>query len=353
MFRDECVIEVTGGRGGDGVISFHREKFVQRGGPDGGDGGDGGDVVFVASPHVNSLLAIGRAHKYQAEGGEQGGPKKCFGKSGADVEIEVPVGTQIFDARRDNLLRDLTEPGQRLVIARGGRGGRGNPHFANAVRQAPRIAEPGTAGEQRLVRLELKLLAEIGLVGLPNAGKSTFLACVSQARPKIADYPFTTLVPGVGVAPVGDADSLVIADLPGLIEGASDGVGLGLQFLRHVERCPLLFQLVDVSPEAAQAPLAAFQVIDAELAQYSPELAARPRWIVATKCESAPAEARAAELEQALGRKVWRIAAVRGVGLRELLGAALAEVRAWRRLRFPGAQEPVRHAPLSVPPHRL
>jgi GTP-binding protein len=352
MFRDECEIEVAGGRGGNGVISFHREKFVQRGGPDGGDGGKGGDVVFVASPHVNSLLAIGRAHKYHAQNGEPGGPKKCYGKGGADVEIELPVGTQIFDAQRGNLLRDLSEPGQRLVIARGGRGGRGNPHFANAVRQAPRIAEPGAPGEQRAVRLELKLLAEIGLVGLPNAGKSTFLSCVSAARPKIADYPFTTLVPGVGVAPVGDADALVIADLPGLIEGASDGIGLGLQFLRHVERCPLLFQLVDVSEDAPTAPLDAYHVIDAELAQYSGELATRPRWIVATKCEGPHADARAAELERALGRRVWRIAAMRGVGLRELLGAALTEVRTWRRQRFPGSGEPATHAPLSVPPHR-
>jgi GTP-binding protein len=353
MFRDECEIEVQGGRGGDGIISFHREKFVQRGGPDGGDGGKGGDVVFVASPHVNSLLAIGRAHHYRADGGEPGGPKKCYGKSALDIRIELPIGTQIFDSKRGNLLRDMTEVGQTLVIAKGGRGGRGNPHFANAVRQAPRMCEPGQVGEHRRLRLELKLLAEIGLVGLPNAGKSTFLSCVSAARPKIADYPFTTLSPGVGVAAVGDTDSLVIADLPGLIEGASEGTGLGLQFLRHVERCPLLFHLIDVSPEAPTSAAEAFRVIDAELAHYSPELSRRPRWLVATKCESDEAEQNAAELERELGRKVWRISAPQGRGLRELLGSALVEVRVWRRQRFPGSDDPERHAPLSRPPHRV
>lgn len=324
MFRDECEIEVRGGKGGDGLLSFRREKYVPRGGPDGGDGGDGGSIVLVASERFNSLLEVGRRKVYQAPKGQPGGTKCCFGANGEDLVIELPVGTQVCDAVRGHVLRDLKELGDRVEIARGGRGGRGNAQFANAVDQAPRHFEQGQEGEVRRVRLDLKMVAEVGLVGLPNAGKSTFLSRVSAARPKIADYPFTTLEPQVGIARVGDFDTLVIADLPGLIEGASDGVGLGHRFLRHVERCTVLLHLVDVSPGADEArsgldPEASYRVIEDELERYSGELADRPRLVVATKCEDDVSLARADALEAALGVPVFRIAAHTGEGVEALL----------------------------------
>ncbi|NOT32126.1 MAG: Obg family GTPase CgtA, partial [Planctomycetes bacterium] len=241
--------------------------------------------------------------------------------------VSVPIGTQIFDAQRGQLLRDLVRDGESCVVAAGGRGGRGNKSFASAVQQAPRRFEPGASGELRRVRLELKLIAEVGLVGLPNAGKSTFLAKVSQATPKIADYPFTTLSPQVGIAAVGENETLVVADLPGLIEGASEGAGLGHRFLKHVERCAILLHLVDVSEGALLAPLEALRVIEHELEGYSPELAARPRIVVATKCEDETSLARASELERASGRPVRPISTVLGAGVKELLSEALSLVR--------------------------
>ncbi|MEQ1892604.1 MAG: GTPase ObgE [Planctomycetota bacterium] len=329
MFRDECELEVRAGKGGDGAVSFRREKFAPFGGPDGGDGGDGGSVVLVASTSVNSLLAIGRRPIHEAEDGKGGGPRNRSGKKAEDLELEVPVGTQIFDAAGGHLLRDLLRPGERCIIAAGGRGGRGNKAFASSVQQAPRKFEHGTAGEGRRVRLELKLIAEVGLLGLPNAGKSTFLASISQATPKIADYPFTTLVPHVGIAAVGN-ESLVVADLPGLIEGAAEGAGLGHRFLKHVERCSVLLHLVDVSEEATSTPLAALEVVERELEQYSPELHRRPRLVVATKCEDEAAEERATALELALGRPLFRISSVTRDGVPALLGAALQTVKAAR-----------------------
>ncbi len=327
LLRDECEIRVHGGKGGDGLVSFWREKFVAKGGPDGGDGGDGGSVVLLATARVNSLLTLGRSPRYEARSGQPGGVNNRAGPSGEDVELEVPLGTQVFDAARGNLLRDLVEEGQRLVVAAGGRGGRGNPHFATAVRQTPRRAEPGRLGETRRLRLELKLFAEVGLVGLPNAGKSTFLASISRATPKIADYPFTTLEPQVGIAAVGDYDTLVVADLPGLIEGAAEGHGLGYRFLKHVERCRVLLHLVDVSAEALDEPAASVRVIVRELAQYSSELAVRPRLVVATKVESEADEGRARELEAALGEPVHSISAHTGRGVRALLDRTTALVR--------------------------
>ena len=336
MFRDEAKIDVRAGKGGDGVISFYREKFVQFGGPDGGDGGRGGSVLLITSEHVNSLLELGRRQRYVANDGQPGGPRNKAGRDAEDLRLEVPVGTQVFDAEHGNLLRDLATLGDKLVIAQGGDGGFGNPHFANSVRQAPRIATKGKLGEAREVRLELKLFAEVGLVGLPNAGKSTLLSRVTAATPKIADYPFTTLSPNVGIARVGDFDTLVLADLPGLIEGASTGRGLGHQFLKHVERCKVLLQLVDVAVEAAVEPFEAWRIVDAELAHSNPELYAKPRFVVATKCEDEPARARADELESKLRgtqaggcdtTKILRISAARSDGLRELLSAAHALVR--------------------------
>src|SRR5687768_15945462 len=266
MFRDECEIEVRAGKGGDGAVSFRREKHAPKGGPDGGDGGHGGSVILRASSEVHSLLELGRRPRYSAANGHPGGPSNSTVRDGQDLEISVPVGTQVLDARHGNLLRDLAAPGQRLEIALGGAGGRGNASFASAVRQTPRTATPGEPGEALRVRLVLKLAAEVGLVGLPNAGKSTLLSRVTAAEPKIADYPFTTLAPQVGIARVRDYDTLVIADLPGLIEGAAEGHGLGDRFLRHVERCGVLVQLVDVSEASPVEPLEAYRIIDRELA---------------------------------------------------------------------------------------
>jgi GTP-binding protein len=319
MFRDEANIEVVAGKGGDGVVSFRREKFVPRGGPDGGDGGSGGSVVLVASASTNSLLPIGRRFRYEAESGEPGRGSNKSGRAGADLALEVPVGTQVYDRARGNLLRDMTHAGQRLVVARGGRGGSGNARFATSVRQTPRIATDGKPGERRELRLELKLFAEAGLVGLPNAGKSTFLSTVTAATPKIADYPFTTLVPQVGIASLNETETLVIADLPGLIEGASEGHGLGHRFLKHVERCRVILHMIDVSEDASTPPPEAWRVIEAELARFSVELAEKPRLLVATKCEDDAARARARELELTAGARVWPISAVRREGLRELL----------------------------------
>ena len=327
MFRDECELEVAAGKGGDGLVSFRREKFVPKGGPDGGDGGDGGSIVLVATPGVTSLLAIGRKPRYAAQSGRPGGPWNRNGARGKDTVLEVPVGTQVFDKHRGHLLRDLASPGDELVLAQGGRGGRGNTAFATAVKQTPRQAERGRPGEERDVRLELKLFAEVGLLGLPNAGKSTFLSAISKARPKVADYPFTTIAPKVGIAAVGDYDTLVVADLPGLIEGAASGAGLGHRFLKHVERCRVLLHLIDVSDGAETEPQRAHDVLASELAQYSQELAQRPRLVVATKVEDEAAAERARDLEAAIGRKVLPISSVLGEGVPALLEAARALVR--------------------------
>jgi GTP-binding protein len=328
MFRDEAEIEVIAGRGGDGAVSFRREKFAPRGGPDGGDGGAGGSVLRVASSNLNSLLPVGRRFSYRAESGRPGTGSQKSGRSGADLEVEVPVGTLIFDRDRGNLLRDLAREGDRVVAAQGGSGGKGNVRFATSVRQTPRIATPGESGERRILLLELKLFAEVGLVGLPNAGKSTFLAAVTAATPKIADYAFTTLVPQVGIARLSDNETLVLADLPGLIEGASEGHGLGHRFLRHVERCRVILQLVDVSDAAETKPVDAWRIVDEELARFSPDLARRPRLLAASKCEDAAGEERARELEFGSGRPVLRISSGRREGLSELLQAAHRLVRA-------------------------
>jgi GTP-binding protein len=322
VLRDELTVEVAAGRGGDGLMSFRRERKLPKGGPDGGDGGRGGSVVFVAAGELNSLLKLGRRKRYGAKNGQPGGPRTKTGKNGEDLYLQVPVGTQVFDAEHGNLLRDLTEVGQELVVVEGGVGGRGNTHFANAVRQTPRFATPGREGEHRTVRLELRMVAEVGLVGLPNAGKSTFLSRVTAATPKIADYPFTTLAPQVGIANVGDYDTLCLADLPGLIEGASEGHGLGDRFLRHVERCSVLVQLVDVSDGASAEPDEAYRVIDAELRRNSPVLAAKPRLVVASKCEGTEAEERATGLQEAVGERVLRMSSATGEGLRDVLEAA-------------------------------
>jgi GTP-binding protein len=327
MFRDECDFEAIAGKGGDGLVSFRREKYVPRGGPDGGDGGHGGSVILRADPSLNSLVAVGRAPRYTAENGTPGGPRNRTGANGGDEVVLVPVGTQVLDAERGHLLKDLAEAGQELVVAEGGRGGKGNTAFATSVVQAPRKATHGKPGERRKVRLELKLFAELGLVGLPNAGKSTFLAKVSRATPKVADYPFTTLDPQVGIATVGDYDTLVVADLPGLIEGAAQGQGLGHRFLRHVERCRVLAHLVDLSQVDVDEAVANFETIEHELQAYSQELHDRPRIVVASKVEDADSRDRAQAFASRLGRPVHVMSSHTGEGVAELLAQAHRLVR--------------------------
>lgn len=285
-FVDEARILVTAGKGGDGCVSFRREKFVPKGGPDGGDGGDGGSVVLQADPHLNTLVDFRYRRKLQARNGQPGMGRNRSGKSAEDLVLEVPVGTVARDAASHEVIGDLVEPGQRLVVARAGTGGLGNTHFKSSVNRTPRQYTPGTGGESRELNLELRLLADVGLLGLPNAGKSTLIRAVSAARPKVADYPFTTLYPGLGVVRVGAGQSFVMADIPGLIEGAADGAGLGTRFLKHVARTRLLLHLVDLSPTSDSGdPLADARVIVSELQRHSPELAARERWLVLTKLD--------------------------------------------------------------------
>ena len=284
-FVDQVQILVKAGHGGNGACSFRREKFVPRGGPDGGDGGDGGSVIVEATTRLSTLLDLRYQKHYEAENGEVGGGSNCHGRRGADVRIPVPVGTIVVDEHAQELLADLTMNGQSCVIARGGKGGRGNTQFATSTNRVPTQFEPGTPGEERLLRLDLKLLADVGLVGFPNAGKSTLIAAVSAARPKIADYPFTTLTPNLGVVRSTDGHSFVIADIPGLIEGAHEGKGLGFQFLRHIERTSLLLYLVDISEWATEDPVQSFLTLRREVETYDRTLKKRPFAIAATKLD--------------------------------------------------------------------
>jgi len=287
VFIDEVKIYVKAGDGGDGVVHFRREKYVPRGGPDGGDGGKGGDVVLLASTEISTLLDLRYQQHYIVKSGDPGAGSRSFGHSSPNRVIPVPVGTVVRDWETDEPIGDLTVPGQRLVVAKGGAGGRGNYHFKSPIRQAPQTAEPGMPGEARWLHLELKLLADVGLVGLPNAGKSTLISTISAARPKVADYPFTTLVPHLGVVSWGGRYGLnfTVADLPGLIEGAHNGRGLGIRFLRHVERCALLLHLVDVASDGD--PVQAFEVVRCELAAYASALANKPFLVAATKIDAA------------------------------------------------------------------
>lgn len=326
MFVDEVEIRVHAGDGGQGCMSFRREKYVPKGGPDGGDGGDGGSVILEADPGLSSLQHLTGYAEFRARKGTQGGPKNCTGARGEDLVLQVPVGTVVLDPDRGHLLADLSEPGAQVVVAQGGRRGRGNKSFASSTNRAPRQFEPGMPGEQRDIRLELKLIADVGLVGLPNAGKSTLISVLSRARPKVASYPFTTLTPQLGIVERPGFRELVIADIPGLIGGASEGKGLGHQFLRHIERTKTLVQLVDCSELAHQPPSEAFATIDSELALYSGTLARRPRLIVATKIESDEAAERADALEEELGREVLRISAIMHQGLDELLGRIIRQL---------------------------
>ncbi len=337
MFVDEVDIHVAAGGGGRGCLAFRREKFVPRGGPSGGDGGHGGSVWVVASAHVNTLINYRFHPEFSAQRGAHGQGSNCTGRTGVDLELAVPIGTLVYEKTGDTgapmrLLADLAEDGQKVLVARGGRGGLGNAHFATSTNRAPRKVQPGEPGEVRDLRLEMKLLADVGLVGFPNAGKSTLIARISAARPKIADYPFTTLTPNLGVVKLSDDRSFVVADVPGLIEGAHRGHGLGHQFLRHLERTKVLVHLVDVSGASQRNPVEDLDTVRRELELYQPTLAAKPQVVAANKLDAvdpstadedvAPLERRAAEL----GLPFLRISGATGAGVPELLEAM------WRRL---------------------
>ncbi len=305
-FVDEATIDVEAGNGGNGCVSFRREKYIPKGGPDGGDGGDGGSVWMVADPALNTLVDFRYQRRFKAERGEDGMGRQRTGRSGADLEIPVPVGTVVHDVDTGEQLGDLTRAGERLKVAQGGFHGLGNTRYKSSTNQAPRQFKPGTPGEKRQLHLELKLLADVGLLGLPNAGKSTFIHAVSAARPKVADYPFTTLYPNLGVVRVETHRSFVVADIPGLIEGAAEGAGLGVQFLRHLARTRLLLHLVDLAPADGGDPAAAVTAIAAELAKFSPELAARERWLVLNKADLLPADELQGRADEIVARLDWR-----------------------------------------------
>ncbi len=333
MFVDEAKIYVKAGDGGNGCVAFRREKYVPRGGPSGGDGGHGGDVLLEANPHDNTLLRYRYNREFRAERGRHGEGSNKTGQSGENLILKVPVGTVVFEEESGKTLFDFAEPGQQFVVARGGRGGRGNQHFAKPWHQAPREFEEGTPGEERRLRLELKLLADVGLVGFPNAGKSTLISVISAARPKIADYPFTTLEPHLGVVSADPGESnprtFVVADLPGLIEGAHEGAGLGTRFLRHIERTRLLAHLVDTSDGATEDPVRAFEIICGELAAFSTELAAKPMLVVATKLDATTDVARVEQLREFCGKQsieFHSISAASGRGVRELVRAMVGRL---------------------------
>jgi GTPase len=328
-FIDQARISVRGGDGGDGAVAFRREKFVPKGGPSGGDGGDGGSVILEVDEGMSTLLDFRYRHEHHAPNGERGANKDMYGKRGQDVILRVPAGTMVYDDQTGKLLGDLRTHGQRFVAARGGKGGRGNIHFATAIDRAPRHFERGTLGQERAIRLELKLLADVGLVGFPNVGKSSLIARVSAARPKIADYPFTTLIPNLGVVQLSQDRSFVLADVPGLIEGAHAGAGLGHQFLRHVERTRVLVHLLEVSPVPGRTPLRDYLAIRRELALYDPKLAERAEIVVLNKTDLPTTRAKLKTLRSTFARrkvKLLAISAATGEGLGELLEAA------WRAL---------------------
>ena len=330
-FIDRVTINVKGGDGGRGRVSFRREKYIPRGGPDGGDGGDGGSIIVRALAGTDSLAQIVNRKHWRADRGEGGGTSNCHGKRAEDVYIDVPPGTLILDRDRGNVLKDLTEAGQEVIVAHGGRGGRGNRAFATATNQAPREAQPGTPGEERWITLELKVIADAGLVGLPNAGKSTLLSRLSHATPEIADYPFTTKHPNLGIVATGGERLFCLADLPGLIEGAHEGIGLGHEFLRHVERTRVIVHIVEPFPPDGADPLHNYQVIRRELELHGHGLGAKPEVLAVSKSElTGSAEVRE-RIGRELGKDVIGISAVTGQGLSQLVGAvaqALAETKA-------------------------
>lgn len=346
-FTDEALIEVEAGDGGNGAASFRREKYVPRGGPDGGDGGRGGSIWAVADRNINTLIDYRYARIHRAQRGENGRGADCYGRGAHDITLRMPVGTVISDADTGALVVDLDSDGTRALIATGGRGGLGNLHFKSSVNRAPRQSTPGELGERRRLRLELKVLADVGLLGMPNAGKSTLIRAISAARPKVADYPFTTLAPQLGVVRVDEGRSFVVADIPGLIEGASEGAGLGHRFLRHLQRTRLLLHVVDLAPLDPDAdPIADARAIVRELGRYDPALHAKPRWLVLNKLDLIPEDERNRRVADFLRRYRWKrpwfaLSAIDGSGCRELTGA----VQTWL-----DAHPPARDSHASPPP---
>jgi GTP-binding protein len=342
MFIDEAIILVRSGKGGDGVVHFRREKYVSRGGPDGGDGGRGGDIVLEVVPTLNTLYEFRHASQFRAQDGKNGARQNMTGKSASDLVIKIPPGTVIYDALTNEVIGDLTEPGQQLIVCKGGRGGRGNQHFATPSHQVPRVAEHGEPSQEKKLRLELKLIADIGIVGVPNAGKSTFLAAVTNAKPKIAAYPFTTIEPNLGVAHLDEDNTLVLADIPGLIEGAHLGVGLGHDFLRHIQRTRVLIHLLD---GLADDPLLDLAQINSELALFDPTLADKPQVVALNKIDLPDVQQRWPQIKRALKRRgyeAFSISAVAGTDVREVL------YRAKKLL----AEAPVPPEPATMPIYR-
>jgi len=336
-FVDEAEIIVEAGKGGNGCMSFHREKFIDRGGPDGGDGGDGGSMYLVADNDLNTLVDFRYQPRYRAQSGENGRKSNSTGASGADLVVRVPVGTSVYEADTQELLGDLINAGQRLLVAQGGKHGLGNARFKSSVNRSPRKTTNGKPGEVRRLQLQLKVVADVGLLGLPNAGKSSLITAVSSARPKVADYPFTTLVPNLGVVRVGDGSSFVMADIPGLIEGASEGAGLGIRFLKHLARTRVLLHLVDVAPLDEGDPAETARVIINELEQFSPVLAARERWLVLNKMDLLPPDSREAMVKHMRKALRWKgplfaISAVQRGGTGELCEALMQRVAEKNRL---------------------
>lgn len=331
-FFDEAKIEILAGDGGNGVALFRREKYVPRGGPSGGDGGRGGSIYGIADENLNTLIDFRYTRIFRAQRGEDGRRAECYGKGGEDIVLRFPVGTVISDADSGEVLADLDHHGARALLAQGGKGGLGNIHFKSSVNRAPRQCTPGTPGEQRNLKLELKVLADVGLLGMPNAGKSTFIRAVSAARPKVGDYPFTTLQPNLGVVRVGESRSFVVADIPGLIEGAADGAGLGHQFLRHLQRTALLLHLVDIAPYSPDAdPVHDAHALVEELRKYDEALYAKPRWLVINKLDLVPQNERAERIAAFLNaygpvERHFAIAAIDGTGCRELTYAVMAHL---------------------------
>ncbi len=344
MFVDRVTLFVKAGDGGSGCVSFRREKYVPRGGPDGGDGGDGGDVIVRAVAGTDSLAEIVNRKHWRAQSGGRGMTDNCHGRKAGDLVIPVPPGTLVCDRDRGNVLRDLVRPGDQVVAAVGGRGGRGNKAFATATNRAPRQFQKGTPGEERWIVLELKVIADAGLVGLPNAGKSTLLGRLSRATPQVADYPFTTRHPNLGQVMIGGERAFILADLPGLIEGAHEGVGLGHEFLRHVERTRVLIHLVEPFPADGSDPLENYRAIRRELELYRPALAEKPEVLALSKTELTGSDEVQRRLEQELGRPVLAVSAVTGAGLAELVGQVVEQLRE--------VSEPAQEPAPRVPPHR-
>ena len=318
MFVDEAQIWVKAGDGGNGCVSFRREKFIPKGGPDGGDGGKGGDIYFHTVDNIDTLTDFAGKHHWQAQNGQPGSGNNKHGANGEDLIIKVPPGTLIYDTDLDLMLKDMSEVGLKVCVCRGGRGGKGNKAFATAIHQTPRYAEPGKKGQERNIKLELKLIADVGLVGLPNAGKSTLISRCSAARPKIADYPFTTLEPVLGIVELSDYRRFVMADIPGLIEGASHGAGLGHDFLKHIERTTILAHIIDIMPTDGSDPVENYKAIHSELEQYSKALASKQEIIVANKIDLDPDEKIVKELRKKLPQPIHAISAVTGSGVKEL-----------------------------------